>query len=162
MHRRLTDQVEIRPLRPAESPQGRIRIASRLHGGPLRFFVKDQPHDLHRRRLANIEAGRACEQLVQNGPEGVDVGVKADQFGAQLLRGRVGDRHHLLFSLRVRRSFQILHLLGNTEIEQTHFPVGCRQNVGRLQVPMNDGPSMRVLDRFTNFPEQGQRLGSVT
>ena len=81
---------------------------------------------------------------MENHPERVDVGIDSDWLAADLFRRSIRGRHHSesstsLIGGRVRR----IELLGDSEIEQLHFPIRLNQNVRRFQVPMDHGQRMR-------------------
>ncbi len=57
--------------------------------------------------------------------------------------------------MRVLRNTQQLR---DSKIEQLQRPILRHQNVGRLQVPMDDQVLVRGVDRCTHPPEEGEPL----
>ncbi len=77
---------------------------------------------------------------------------RRDGFAQYLFRRRVGGRECTHLCLR---SFGVgLERLGQSKIEQFRFPVGCDENIGRLDIAMDDEVSVRVCDRRTGLEKQ--------
>ena len=127
--------------------------------------VRLQFADRHRRRVRHTiqhllhfadERLHPGEQFVQQHPERVHVGPRADPRVGQagLLRGHVG-----------RRAGEHLHLVGRDRPDRSgHSEVGqvdallVEQNVGRLDVPMDDLVAVGMLDRLGQTADQGDRV----
>src|ERR1041385_8854324 len=97
---------------------------------------------------------------MQYDAERVDIGEDADRFAADLLGGGVRRRHQLQYGAGLIRSPRVaIELLGDSKIEQLDFAFVLDQDVGRLQIAMNDRVLMRVLHGFAYGAEQSQALG---
>ncbi len=102
------------------------------------------------RRLC-VERRPAREQLVEDGSQPIDVGRRADQrrTPAGLLRRHVaGSAHELAATGRIG---PIVEPLGQAEIRDLEHSAGGHQDVGRLQVAVNDS----ALVGGVNGPCQG-------
>src|ERR1051326_2889970 len=96
---------------------------------------------------------------MQYDAERVDIGEDADRFAADLLGGGVSRCHELQYGAGLIRSPRVaIELLGDTKIEQLDFASVLDQDVGRLQIAMNDRVLVRVLNGFAYGAEQSQAL----
>src|SRR5262249_60804925 len=98
------------------------------------------------------ERGAAGEQSVHLGPGAVDVGVRADFFGpaAGVLGGHVGGRAE--DGAGARRAVAA-EALGQSEVGDLGPAVGVEQDVGRLEVAVDDAGLVGGVGGA------GQRLG---
>ena len=120
------------------------------------LLVDDLPEGLHDRR--GLEGGPAGEHLVEDRSQRVDVGRRADLAGQplRLLGGHVAGRpHHLAAD-----GLAVLDLqpLGQAEVGDLRRAVGVEQDVGRLQVAVDDPDA---VDRADGAGERGHQLGGL-
>ena len=103
-----------------------------------RLVKNDLPERLHRARPP--ERRPAGEHLVEDRPEGVDVGRRADlgRLPQRLLARHVAGRSHHLPAERLALALLALQPLGQAEVGDLGYPGRVEQHVRRLQVAMND------------------------
>ena len=103
-----------------------------------------------------LERRPAGEGLVEDRPEGVDVGRRADRVALGLLGGHVaGCPHHLAADGRPVRDLEPLR---QAEVGDLRRAVGVEEDVGRLQVAVDDPD---VVDRADAAGEAGHELGGL-
>src|ERR1700675_3361451 len=112
-----------------------------------------------RRQTRQVEGKLTGQQLVKNDSKGINVGTDTDTIATNLLGRRVGRRHHSqpshgLVDLQV----QALQLFGNAEIEQADRTIVLDEDVGRLQVTVDDCVTVRVLHRLAHRTKQLKTL----
>ena len=107
----------------------------------------------------------AAQQLVQDGAQGVDVrpGVDVLPRGGGLLRAHVGGGAHLMSVRRHRRRIggRQVDRLGHPEVDDlgARLIAGtCHEDVGRLEIAVDDPLLVRVLDAVAHLDEQVQPL----
>ena len=141
---RLLEALQADGLQPGRDPGTMTRRGDRLGGA-------DQGHRQELRRAH--EGGAAGQHLVEDGPEGVHVRRPAGVRGAalRLLRGHVArgaeDRLRIGQGRRCPLAGLRIQPLGQAEVGDPGRAVPGQEDVGRLQVPMQDALAMRVLDR---------------
>ena len=109
-----------------------------------------------RRRVA------ACQELVQQHAERVDVRGGADRLAAQLLRGGVVGRQrtHALAGELVRVVPRIgLEQLGDAEVEQLHVTFAVDQDVAWLDVAVDHEMAVRVGNGLEHDTKERHALG---
>ena len=123
-----------------------------------RVAVTDLHERLHGRRRP--ERRPAGQELVEDGPQSVDVGRRADQprVSLGLLRGHVAGRAEDRVGPGDRLS-GVEHL-GQTEVGHLGQQTRVEQDVGRLQVAMNDPLAVRLGDRARQRLDELRRGGS--
>src|SRR5438105_15836245 len=99
------------------------------------------------REVGEIKRKLSGEQLEQDHAKGIEVRVEADAVAANLLGSRIGGSHqsqpgHGL----VDGSVEAFELFGDSEVEQADAAILFDENVRRLEVAVDDGLAMRVLD----------------
>ena len=123
------------------------------------------------RHIVPLERPRAREHLVENDPEGPDIGASIHRLAARLLGRHVGGgaEHHAELR-RVRREGRRMHRihrpagdvgrhrLGEPEIEDLHRAIGPHLDVGRLEVPMHDPEFVRGLEAIGDLARDRQRV----
>ena len=118
--------------------------------------MADDAGDLGRRAAGELIRPAAGEQFVQQHAERVDVGGGRDHLAADLFRAGVFRRHQreAVRRGRVRLAAKVgIEQLGDAEIEQLGRAVGGHQDVGGLDVAMDDQVLVRVLHRCADFRE---------
>ena len=86
------------------------------------------------------------QQFVEDGPETVDVGRRAEPAPAQgLLGGHVGRRAH--DHARPRQAVVLLDAPGQAKIGDVGLSVAVNQDVARLEVAVQNAALMGVMDR---------------
>ncbi len=151
----LVAQVECRLVAAAQILlQGAMENASKVPwqlgldlGHPGWRIADDRGH--HRDRTVALEGPRTGGHLVQDDPEGEDVGARVDGLSLQLLRRHVRDcsHHHAARCHRLGRQLggpfvTLSGELGETEVEDLHLPLGGHHDVARLEIPMDDAPAV--------------------
>jgi len=94
------------------------------------------------------------QQLVEQQPELVDVGRRRHRIAPELLRCRVPGGEHAMRGLREVCRLELVEPLRDAEIEQPGLPEPVDEHVGRLEVPVDHEPAVRVLDRGAHLEEQ--------
>ena len=143
LHRGQAHQVEIAAKRPV--------VASVRHRGwPERRVGQRERPPGFARAAGGVGRQTTGSELVKNEPQRVDVGEDADRCSAQLLRGRVRGSHHLHPCRLVGRAESTFELFGDAEIEELGRPLRCHQNVGWLEIAMDNRVPVRVGHRFAH------------
>ena len=107
-----------------------------------------------------FERESSGEQLEQQHSERVDVGLHPDPATLHLLGRGVGRGHQAEAGARgIRPRSGGVELLGDAEVEQLHRPVRLHEDVGRLEISVDDGVAVSVLNRLAHRPEQPEPLG---
>lgn len=84
--------------------------------------------------VMGVKGGKAGQQLIEKGAEGVEIYHSCMKFFAQHVRGHVlGAPAETLGTVSF---FEVI--LGQTEISDSHMTVQVYQNVLWLQVPVHD------------------------
>ncbi len=165
VHRGEAEHVEVGPgggaqSRPEFTASG--RLLPRRQRRPHRFLLGDQVGGRFRGPSGQVEGEPAAEQLVQHHAQRVDIGVHADAAAPELLRRGVGGgQRPEPGSGLVLGEVDRLQLLGDAEVEQLHHPVGADQDVGRLDVAVDDGVLVGVANCLTHGAEQPEPLGDA-
>ena len=127
--------------------------------GANRFRFAHDPRDVGGRPAGQAVGQPSGEQLVEEHPQRVDIRRRGHRLAAHLLGARVLGRHQLESrgrgGERVSRQLRI-EQLGDAEVEQLGCAVGRDQDVGGLDVPMDDQVLVGVLDRRADQPEELQ------
>ena len=157
MHRGLAQHVEIAP-RCFSGPQNSVMFGG--NGGRLlRFAVHDGEFGLGRRFLRQVKRKPPGQQFIENDAQGINVGAGACPVALELLRSGIGGRHEPQGRPgRVPGLVEAFKLFGDSEIQQLHRAVFLHENVGRLQVPVNDRLRVSVLNGLAHRAEQPQAL----
>src|SRR5262249_37128413 len=131
-----------------------------IANNPAKFF-----HSNSLQPLA-IKGRRTREQFVQEHAQCIDVGAGVDIYAAHLslLRAHVERRADHRRELRVQRLVGqfLIYRLGDAKVD--YFDDGStvlewHQDVGRLDIPVDDALLVSVLNRLTGVDEQLQPLG---
>jgi hypothetical protein len=141
-----------------------LRQAGEFRAGARWVHVADDALDLvvpaAAQRLG-IERQRAAEQLVQHDAQGVHVraGVDVQHRPLRLLRRHVLRRADELARLRKQRPLRqaLADGLGDTEVDDLHERLVVderHEDVGRLEVAVDDGLLVGVLHRIAGLNEQ--------
>ncbi|HXJ57269.1 MAG TPA: hypothetical protein VNU68_11445 [Verrucomicrobiae bacterium] len=138
--------------------------------GPNWFFTRDHAANLIKtsiQHFSRIERRRSGQQFVEKHAQAVNVRPSVDVRAGQngLFRAHVGGRPDQHFKTGKQRFFRqalIGRGLGNSKINdfgqrRSVRPCG-NQNVGRLDVSMDDSLLVRMLHRFTNLNEKLEAL----
>ena len=155
---------------PAGGQAGQGVGVAQAAAGRGRLDLADHPeHLVQGRPLERLAADRrrSGQQLVEDHPQGVDVGpgVHVQGVEAGLLRRHVQRRARHAGEGGVQAlvgQLQAAGGLGQAEVDHPgHGPavVGLDQDVGRLQVAVDDPLLVGVLHRRADQAEQGQPLG---
>ena len=138
-------------------------LQRRDHGRrPLRFlFAQGFAHGVHAvlKQLFCVERRAPGQQFVKQHAQAVNVAARVNVQAAQfrLLRAHVGGRADDLFvsgKKRFVRQRHCLRRLGDAEINDLrhrHAIVERDEDVGRLDVAMDDAFLMRMLDGMANL-----------
>ena len=110
-----------------------------------RVTLEDQDQRLHHR--GGAEGRPADQELVQDGPEAVDVGRRPDLLAMPpgLLGGHVAGRPQ--DRPRLRQAAVLPDAPGQAEVGHVRLPLGIEQDIGRLQVAVQVAVPVRVVDR---------------
>ena len=118
-----------------------------------------------RHQFLGVEGGAAGQQLVEQHPQAIDVAARINVQPAhlRLLRAHVGRRAHELVQLRVNRRIRQAAFggFGNAEINHLghgHAVEERDEDVGRLDVPMDNPLLVGVLDGLADVDEQVEPL----
>jgi hypothetical protein len=139
---------------------------------PRRLDLADDPLDFPvglAPQLARVERGRTGHQFVQQHAEGVDVGAGVDVGGAGvgLLGAHVLGRADELVEFREEGSLgqPVIDRLGDAEVDDLRdgppVLVDSDQDVGRLEVAVDDGLLVGVLHGATDLGEQLETFGGA-
>ena len=111
-----------------------------------RLVADDLDHRVHRR--GRLERRPAGDQGIEGRPQGIHVGRRTDlaPLAPGLLRRHVAGRPHDL--ARAGQPAVALHLLGQAEVGDARVAVLVEQDVGRLQVAVDDAVLVGILDRL--------------
>ena len=98
----------------------------------------------------------SCQERIENGAQPVDVGRRRDRAATaqRLLRGHVGGRSHDRAGLGQLDA--LVKPLGQAEVRDVRLALLVQQDVGRLEVAVQDSPLVGVLDRFGDVGQQGR------
>ncbi len=137
------------------------RTGGRDYGRGSRGLVAaDHPLE-HGTGLAGGIRPDAREQLVEQRRQREDVRLRADPLPEQLLRRGILGRDET--RLRAGREWsgpiaRRLEQLGDPEIQELHLAVGRDQDVGRLQVTVDDHVAVRVPHRVRHPQDQADPI----
>ena len=127
-------------------PAGCSRLPPRGHRGPFRFVLKQNPLRRRGSRRREVVRKPAGKQFVKNRAKRINVGLDSDPVAADLLRRGVSGRHQAQPGARLfRRAVKALQLFGDPEVEQANGPIRLDEDVGGLQITMDDRVLMGVL-----------------
>ncbi len=107
-------------------------------------------------RSGTLEGLPAGEQLEEQDAQGVDVGLGADRFGTDLLRGDVGRRADDAGQHGIAGLLGVAQVLGDAEVSQVGVLVFVEQDVGRFQVAVDDAHAVGGVQRAADLVEQAQ------
>ena len=128
-----------------------------------RLFLADGLHRLG--QLTPNRVGRpAGDHLVQDHPQRVDVAARIDlrRVAQQLLRAHVGQRPDQLTDVGLQRRVRVgVGEPRHAEIEDVGLARFVHQDVGGLEIAMDDRALVRVLDAVANLRHQLQPLPQV-
>ena len=141
------DGVQIAP-EPAATDLRRHRARR------LGFLEEDRAHHLGGRTTLEAVHPSAGEQLVQHGAEGVHVGRRGHRLATDLLGRGVLRRHHPHAALGL--VVLAIHQLGDAEVEQLGLAVRGDQDIGRLEVAMDDEVLVGVAHGVTDVEKQSE------
>src|SRR5208282_6419035 len=114
---------------------------------PFGCAPDDDGLGLRGRLIREIEWEPAGEEFVEYDAERVHVRMHANAVTTDLFGGGVGGRHQAQSSAGlIHGSIEGLDLLGDAEIEEADGAVIFHENIGRLQIAMDDGLTVSVLD----------------
>ena len=104
----------------------------------------------------------AGQQLEEQQAEGVDVGRGGDRLAGELLGAGVLGRREAQRRARLPSPvgagrFRVEEL-GDAEVEEPHLAALGQQDVGRLEIAMDDEVNMGVVHRLADLLEQDQPL----
>ena len=142
------DRVEI------AAQVSRCRALARDGAGCAHFARQHVP--VRRERALERVRSLAREQLVRDYAERVHVALGRDRAARDLFRRRVLGREHAYTDLRQRlvRGAAFLDELGDAEVEQVNLSLRVDQDVGRLEIAMDDQSRMRVRDRAGDLRDE--------
>src|SRR5260221_4535147 len=104
------------------------------------------------------EGGAACDQMVKHGPERINIAPPADlsAIGRSLLwRHIIRRTQHLARDRQIGLAFEPL---GQSEIGDPRLIVGVDEDVGWLEVAMQDAAFVRVMDGLSDGLEVTRRV----
>src|SRR5882724_39357 len=124
--------------------------------GRSRFAIGLGAH--HGKCVRPGERQMACEHLIEDGTERVDVGARVAAPPADLLRrdvvGRTDGGREAVPGEPASRLVE-----RDAEVDDLHLPRGCDQDVLWLQVAMHDSVAVHVLQRLGDLLRDGERAG---
>jgi hypothetical protein len=107
-------------------------------------------------RILGIPRNRSYQKLIEHHSKGVNIAarININAAGISLLRAHICGRAHGLPMESYQRHFcqRLSERLGDTEIDDLRYGLsimGRDQNVGWLQIPMDDSFLVCMLDGFT-------------
>ena len=103
----------------------------------------------------------AGQELVGQHAERVDIGGRRDRLAEHLLGRGVFARHHRRLRAGEPGLGSGFEQLGDAEIEQLHGAFVGDQDVGRLEIAMDDEIAVRVGDRRTDLQQQREPRAHV-
>ncbi len=102
---------------------------------------------------------RPGQQLVEQGPEGVDIGGGGHGLSEQLLRRGVLGRHELLAGAGQHPGVgHIGEQLGDPEVEQLHLAVAVDEDVARFEIAVDHEIAVEIADRVDDLEKEPQDL----
>jgi hypothetical protein len=102
----------------------------------------------HLRRVA-AKRGAACNHLVQDNAQGIKIGPAIHRIAAGLLRGHVSRGADSMAGAGQRL---VIQGQGHAEIGQQRPAISPQQNVGGLDIAMNDPLAVSVVQGIGNLP----------
>ena len=137
---------------------------------PVRL-LRDHGRDDVGRGLA-VESAAPCQQFVEHDTERPDVGAPVDGETARLFRchvrsraehdagagdtaGECGGVHQLCLAV-----WGSLERLGEPEVEHLHRAIRGQEDVGRLQVAVDNALFVSDVERLRDLPSDRQRIGN--
>ena len=126
-------------------------------GGGGRRLLEDGLGELVWRRTFVAERMAIREQLEEKDPEGVDVARRGHGLATDLLGAGVGRGHQARVRAReveARLAGPVTEELGDAEVEQLGPPLAVHEDVGRLQVAMDDEVLVCGVDGLTDLDEE--------
>ncbi|MCR6700805.1 MAG: hypothetical protein NVV68_06515 [Dokdonella sp.] len=110
----------------------------------------EHPRDRHRHRGAGQPMRRAPgDQPIQHRTERIDVGRGRERLPGKLFGRGVVQRQRMAGT-----GLRIIGEAGHAEIDQARPSVAIDQQIGRLQIAMDDEPCMRVGERLADRQDQ--------
>jgi hypothetical protein len=128
------------------------RVQVRVRAGRLRLFLAYGLPQLQRCTGADAVGAAAGEQLVQDDAQRVDVRSGRQGLAPELLRAGIGRCHRPELGDRGRRDR--IDELRHAEVQQLGHVAGGDEDVGRLEVAVDDQVLVGVLDRRAHRAEQ--------
>ena len=165
--------VEVAPQRAGERRRARPprRRRSLVAGGRHRLARLARVDGAHRalepgqRSLVIAERPPAGEQLEEQQAEGIDVGRGGDRLAGELLGAGIFGRREAQRRARLPQPLGAgrfrVEELGDAEVEQPYLAALGQQDVGRLEIAMDDEVNMGVVHRLADLLEQGQPLAEA-
>ncbi len=96
-----------------------------------------------------LERHASGEALVQDQPERVQIGAPVELAAPNLLGRQVlGRSHHHVVAREI--GVGDVETLGDAEVRQQHPPIGRQQDVGRLDVAMDEAGTVGLVERARN------------
>src|SRR5207248_8269688 len=134
------------------------RNALELDRGADRQRMRSGVQDslLDRMLRGSLEWRRASKHLVENHARGEEIRAHVRRLAADLLGRHVADGAEDRAALRVQRLADRLEELGDAEVENLQPPVAREEEVGRLQVAVDDA---LVVGRAQPLRELSCQLG---
>ncbi len=140
----------------------RVAVSRDRLARPARF---DGPHgalEPGQRTFVLVEWPTAGQQLEEQQAERVDIGRCRDRLAGELLGAGVLGRREELCRAGLSEPAEAgrfgVEELGDAEVEQPYLAAFGQQDVGRLQIAVNDEVDMGVVHRLADLLEQGQAL----
>ena len=122
--------------------------------GRGRVGLADGALDCDRRHGLDSIGQSPGQQFVQHDAERIDIAQGANGASQHLLRAGVGWRHRL--GHRGRHIGVRIEQLSDSEIEQLGMAIAGHQNVGRLQIPVDNQVAVGIADGRGDFQKQIQ------
>jgi len=140
---------------PSEAPAGLRRIV--LAQEPLEVGETTTPQG------CNVNGQLADKDLVEDDPERIDVGSRVEVKWQGLLRAHVdGGAEHLSGLGHEDISGTLMHLLGDAKVDDLRDGLTAlfdHEDVGRLQVPVNDASLVSMVNTVEHLAKKSQPLG---
>ncbi len=107
------------------------------------------------------ERRAAYQRVIHRAAEAVDIGTAVDAVAVQRLLGSqiVGGAEHVLVVGQRKRGLLVGGEPGQAQIEQFHHTVGIDEQIGRLDVAMDQSGGVGVSQSLGRLPEIFGRLG---
>jgi hypothetical protein len=141
------------------------RIGSHRGDGREEEALRNVGHRLRSGRLLPQQGERSLrverrtpgQHLVEDRAEREDIGERPDRLVGQLLGRDVAHRAHDRPRLR-QAGACLVKAAGDAEVDEAGTAVGREQDVGRLDVPMDEAAIVCVLERIGDLRRDRRRL----